>query len=65
MQSEKDTGVFSFYFSGIPAWAMSSALAIARESPLKRAFVSLRDYVQTLTGDSLGVRSLFGLLYTV
>jgi hypothetical protein len=44
---------------------MSSGLAIARETPLKRVFVSLRDYVQSLTGDSLGVRSLFGLLYTV
>lgn len=43
---------------------MSSGLAIARETPLKRVFVSLRDYAQTLTGDSLGVRSLFGLLYT-
>lgn len=43
---------------------MSSGLAIARETPLKRVLVSLRDYVQTLTGDSLGVRSLFGLLYT-
>ncbi|KAJ5867330.1 hypothetical protein N7534_001883 [Penicillium rubens] len=65
MKSERDTtGIFSFYFSGIPAWAMSSALAIARETPLKRVFVSLRDYVQTLTGDSLGVRSFFGLLYT-
>ncbi|KXG52593.1 uncharacterized protein PGRI_088770 [Penicillium griseofulvum] len=66
IQSERDTtGIISFYFSGIPAWAMSSGLAIARETPLKRVFVSLRDYVQSLTGDSLGVRSLFGLLYTV
>ncbi|KAJ5194014.1 hypothetical protein N7491_001348 [Penicillium cf. griseofulvum] len=66
IQSERDTtGILSFYFSGIPAWAMSSGLAIARETPLKRVFVSLRDYVQSLTGDSLGVRSLFGLLYTV
>ena len=65
MQAERDsTGIFSFYFSGISAWAMSSTLAIARETPLKRVFVSLRDYVQTLTGDSLGIRSLFGLLYT-
>ncbi|KAJ5373306.1 hypothetical protein N7517_005312 [Penicillium concentricum] len=66
IQSERDTaGILSFYFSGIPAWAMSSGLAIARETPLKRVFVSLRDYAQSLTGDSLGVRSLFGLLYTV
>jgi hypothetical protein len=66
IQSERDTtGILRFYFSGIPAWAMSSGLAIARETPLKRVFVSLRDYVQSLTGDSLGVRSLFGLLYTV
>lgn len=65
MQSERDAaGILGFYFSGIPAWAMSSALAIARETPLKRVFVSFRDYVQSLTGDSLGVRSLFGLLYT-
>ncbi|KAF4766535.1 hypothetical protein N7455_005560 [Penicillium solitum] len=65
IQSERDTaGILNFYFSGIPAWAMSSGLAIARETPLKRVFVSLRDYVQSLTGDSLGVRSLFGLLYT-
>ncbi|KAJ5787169.1 hypothetical protein N7457_002159 [Penicillium paradoxum] len=62
---ERDTkGILNFYFAGIPAWAMSSGLAIARETPLKRVFVSLRDYVQGLTGDSLGVRSLFGLLYT-
>ncbi|KAJ5171536.1 uncharacterized protein N7500_004319 [Penicillium coprophilum] len=66
IQSERDTsGIFSFYFSGIPAWAMSSGLAIARETPLKRVFVSLRDSAQSLTGDSLGVRSLFGLLYTL
>ncbi|KAJ5790580.1 uncharacterized protein N7518_007591 [Penicillium psychrosexuale] len=65
VQSERDTaGVLSFYFSGIPAWAMSSGLAIARETPMKRVFVSLRDYVQSLTGDSLGVRSLFGVFYT-
>ncbi|KAK4867549.1 hypothetical protein LT330_001059 [Penicillium expansum] len=65
IQSERDTaGILNFYFSGIPAWAMSSGLAIARETPLKRIFVSFRDYVQSLTGDSLGVRSLFGLLYT-
>jgi hypothetical protein len=44
---------------------MSSGLAIARENPLKRVFVSLRDYAQYLTGESLGVRSLFGLIYTV
>ncbi|KAI2716758.1 hypothetical protein CBS147354_6753 [Penicillium roqueforti] len=65
VQSERDTaGILSFYFSGIPAWAMSSGLAIARETPMKRVFVSLRDYVQSLTGDSLGVRSLFGVFYT-
>jgi hypothetical protein len=44
---------------------MSSGLAIARENPLKRIFTSLRDYAQSLTGESLGVRSLFGLIYTV
>jgi hypothetical protein len=44
---------------------MSSGLAIARENPLKRIFASLRDYAQSLTGESLGVRSLFGLVYTV
>ncbi|KAJ5811168.1 hypothetical protein N7447_010684 [Penicillium robsamsonii] len=66
IQAERDTaGILSFYFAGIPAWAMSSGLAIARETPLKRVFVSLRDYAQSLTGDSLGVRSLFGLLYTL
>ncbi|EKV19767.1 DNA-directed DNA polymerase, family B, conserved site [Penicillium digitatum] len=65
IQSERDTaGILSFCFSGIPAWAISSGLAIARETPLKRVLVSFRDYVQSLTGDSLGVRSLFGLLYT-
>lgn len=66
IQSERDsTGILNFYFAGIPAWAMSSGLAIARENPLKRVFVSLRDYAQYLTGESLGVRSLFGLIYTV
>ncbi|KAJ5963634.1 uncharacterized protein N7479_003510 [Penicillium vulpinum] len=66
IKSERDTiGILNFYFSGIPAWAISSGLTIARETPLKRVFVFLRDYVQSLTGDSIGVRSLFGLLYTV
>lgn len=66
IQSERDSsGILNFYFSGIPAWAMSSGLAIAREGPLKRIFVSLRDYAQHLTGESKAVRSLFGLVYTV
>ncbi|KAJ5747695.1 uncharacterized protein N7511_009391 [Penicillium nucicola] len=59
------TGVLGFYFAGIPAWAISSGLAIARESPLKRIFASLRDYAQYLTGESLGIRSFFGLVYTM
>lgn len=58
-------GVLNFYFAGIPAWAVSSGLAIAREGPLKRVFVSLRDYAQYLTGESRLVRSLFGAAYTV
>jgi hypothetical protein len=66
IKSERDTmGIFRFHFAGIPAWAMSSGLAIARENPLKRIFLSLRDYVQSLTGDSLAVRSLFGFVYTL
>ncbi|KAJ6064082.1 hypothetical protein N7499_012762 [Penicillium canescens] len=66
IKSERgSTGILGFYFAGIPAWAMSSGLAIARENPLKRIFASLREYAQSLTGESLGVRSLFRLIYTV
>ncbi|CAG8276913.1 unnamed protein product [Penicillium salamii] len=66
IQLERDSmGVLNFYFAGIPAWAASSGLAIAREGPLKRVFVSLRDYAQYLTGESRLVRSLFGAAYTV
>ncbi|KAJ5320259.1 hypothetical protein N7508_000542 [Penicillium antarcticum] len=60
----RSTGILGFYFAGIPAWAISSGLAIARENPLKRVFASLRDYAQSLTGKSLGVRFIFGLMYT-
>ncbi|KAJ5342562.1 hypothetical protein N7541_011686 [Penicillium brevicompactum] len=59
IQSERDSsGILNFYFAGIPAWAMSSGLAIAREGPLKRIFVSLRDYAQHLTGESRASLSL-------
>jgi hypothetical protein len=56
-----------FYFAGIPAWAVSSGLTIARENPLKRTFTSLRDYFLAKTGDgsfSFVVRSVFGVAYT-
>ncbi|KAI2787443.1 hypothetical protein POX_f07807 [Penicillium oxalicum] len=62
------TGVLGFYFAGIPTWAISSGLAIARENPLKRIFATARDYVLDLTGNdklSLGVRSFFILNYSV
>ncbi|KAJ5143647.1 uncharacterized protein N7515_002434 [Penicillium bovifimosum] len=63
---ERDTmGFFRFHFAGIPAWAMSSGLALARENPLRRVFIPLRDYVQSLTGNSQAVRRIFGLVYTV
>jgi hypothetical protein len=61
------TGVVGFYLAGIPAWAVSSGLAIIRDSPLKRIFITARDYFADTTGGglSLGVRSLFGLTYYV
>jgi len=62
------TGVFGFYLAGIPAWTVSSGLAIARDNPLKRVFITARDYFVNVTGNgalSLGVRSLFGLTYSV
>lgn len=66
IQHERDSmGILNFYFAGIPAWTISSGLAIARENPLKRVFVSLREYLQRFTGESKWARSLFGLAYTV
>lgn len=62
------TGVLGFYLAGIPAWAVSSGLAIIRDNPLKRVFITARDYFADITGSgglSLGVRSLFGLTYYV
>lgn len=68
IRSERDaTGIFGFYCAGIPAWAASSMLAIARENPLKRIFVVIRDYVLGFTGGgnlTLSIRALFGLAYT-
>ncbi|KAJ5105484.1 hypothetical protein NUU61_002831 [Penicillium alfredii] len=69
IRSERgSTGILGFYCAGIPAWAVSSSLAIARDNPLKRLFVSARDYVLSFTGDgglSLGTRSFFGLAFSV
>ena len=69
IRSERgSTGILGFYFAGIPAWAMSCGLAIARENPLKLVFISLRDYCLELTGEgglSLAIRSLFGLTYSM
>ncbi|KAJ5614251.1 hypothetical protein N7528_007905 [Penicillium herquei] len=69
IRSERgSTGVFGFYCAGIPAWAVSSTLAIARDNPLKRLFVTIRDYVLGLTGNgslTLSIRASFGLLYSV
>jgi hypothetical protein len=65
------TGVVGFYLAGIPAWAVSSGLAIARDNPLKRVFITARDYFVNITGNggpSLGVRSvraLFGFTYSL
>ncbi|GLI77566.1 hypothetical protein PoHVEF18_005857 [Penicillium ochrochloron] len=68
IQSERGaTGVLGFYFAGIPAWAVSSGLALARDNPLKRVFAMARDYVLDFTGNdklSLGVRSLFILTFS-
>lgn len=68
IESERGTtGVLGFYFSGIPAWAVSSGLAIARDNPLKRIFATAQDYVLDFTGNdklSLGVRSLFILSFS-
>ncbi|KAJ5759669.1 hypothetical protein N7520_006825 [Penicillium odoratum] len=69
IRSERDiTGILGFYCAGMPAWAASSTLAIARENPLKRLFVMIRDYVLGLTGSgglSLSIRALFGIAYSV
>ncbi|KAJ5610451.1 hypothetical protein N7510_007170 [Penicillium lagena] len=68
IRSERgSTGILGFYFAGIPAWAVSSGFTIARETPLKRTFTSVRDYLLAKTGDgglSLIVRSVFGVAYT-
>ncbi|KAJ5569851.1 uncharacterized protein N7459_009281 [Penicillium hispanicum] len=69
VRSERgSTGIFGFYFAGIPAWAVSSGLAIARDNPLKRIFITVRDYCLEYTGKgglSLVIRSLFGLTYSI
>ncbi|KAF7717364.1 Uncharacterized protein PECH_006697 [Penicillium ucsense] len=69
IRSERETtGVLGFYFAGIPAWTISSGLAIARDNPMKRVFAVARDYVLDLAGAdklSFGVRSLFVLTYSV
>ncbi|KAJ5812158.1 hypothetical protein N7474_008459 [Penicillium riverlandense] len=68
IRSERgSTGVVGFYFAGIPAWAVSSGFTFARETPLKRTFTSVRDYLMAKTGDgslSPVVRSVFGVAYT-
>ncbi|KAJ5725688.1 uncharacterized protein N7483_007045 [Penicillium malachiteum] len=69
IRSERgSTGVFGFYCAGIPAWAVSSTLAIARDNPLKLVFATIRDYVLGLTGNgslTLSIRASFGLLYSL
>ncbi|KAJ5232345.1 hypothetical protein N7468_005301 [Penicillium chermesinum] len=68
IRAERDaSGLLSFYCAGIPAWAASSALAIARDNSLKRVFVTAREYALEFTGKgnfSLFLRSLFGVLYS-
>lgn len=69
IRSERgSTGILGFYLAGIPAWAVSSGLAIARENPLKHLFIAARDYFLDLAGAgglSLSIRSFFGLTYSV
>ncbi|KAJ5542500.1 hypothetical protein N7535_004922 [Penicillium sp. DV-2018c] len=66
IEFERDTmGILRFHFAGIPAWFFSGGLAMARANPLKRLFISFRDYIQSLAGDSLAVRSLCGFMYTI
>lgn len=69
MHSERHAvGIISFYTAGVPAWAVSSALALARGNPLKRVFVTIRDYfLGSVSNESLypGIRSLSGLAYWV
>ncbi|KAJ5938722.1 hypothetical protein N7466_001856 [Penicillium verhagenii] len=69
IRSERvNTGIVGFYFAGIPAWAVSSTLAIARESPLRRLSVTIRDYVLSLissNGLALSTRALFGVGYSM
>ncbi|KAJ5907419.1 hypothetical protein N7495_000101 [Penicillium taxi] len=60
------TGLLGFYCAGIPAWALSSSLAIARDNPPRRLFITLRDYILGFTGSGSlfrGVRLSLNLTY--
>ncbi|KAJ5408715.1 hypothetical protein N7509_002598 [Penicillium cosmopolitanum] len=67
IRSERGTtGILGFYFAGIPAWAVSSGLAIARDNPWKRTWTAIRDYVVSITGNgslSLAVRAVSIITY--
>ncbi|KAJ5973585.1 hypothetical protein N7481_010795 [Penicillium waksmanii] len=69
IRSERGTtGILGFYFAGIPAWAVSSGLAIARDNPWKRTWTAIRDYVVSITGNgslSLAVRAVSIITYFI
>ncbi|KAJ5112317.1 hypothetical protein N7532_000362 [Penicillium argentinense] len=69
IRSERgSTGILGFYFAGIPAWAVSSGLAIARDNPLKRVWFAIKDYAVSLSGNgglSLAIRAFSLLGYSV
>ncbi|KAJ5635203.1 uncharacterized protein N7484_008516 [Penicillium longicatenatum] len=69
IRSERETtGILGFYCAGIPGWAISSTLAIARENPLRRFLLTIRDYVLGFTdsgGLTLSIRAFFAIGYHV
>ncbi|KAJ5889978.1 hypothetical protein N7504_010788 [Penicillium tannophilum] len=69
IRSERETtGILGFYCAGIPGWAISSTLAIARENPLRRFLLTIRDYVLSFTDSgslSLSIRAFFAMGYHV
>jgi hypothetical protein len=69
IRSERETtGILGFYCAGIPGWALSSTLAIARENPLRRFLLTIRDYVLGFTdsgGLTLSIRAFFAIGYHV
>ncbi|OQE27754.1 hypothetical protein PENSTE_c004G03216 [Penicillium steckii] len=60
------TGIMGFYFAGMPAWAMSTGFAIARDNTIKRVWTAIRDYALNNAGNrsfSLALRASSLLAY--